>query len=306
MRRLLNVALVAGFLVVIAPPAGRQPRRPRRRRRGGENRDLAPFPMFDGTWQSVRRWPGLDAWFQDHFGFRSTLVRWYGDRRYFGLGVSPSPMVVRGKDGWLFYAEDGGLEDFANEHPLPPARSTTGARRSSGHATGARREASPTCSPFRPTSTRSIPSTSTTPSPADAVSRTDQVITATPDTGVVVDVRPAMLAEKARIGCFTGPTRTGTSAAPSSRISRSSTRCIAAAGGSSSARSLDCSTPRRGSSADGSRGHDRVEARAGRGGPAAAAEGRTRYVVLNRAAATRRPAKGGSSPRFPDRPCRAP
>ena len=38
--------------------------------------------------------------------------------RYVWLGVSPSPSVVLGKDSWLFYADDHGLEDFANDSPL--------------------------------------------------------------------------------------------------------------------------------------------------------------------------------------------
>ena len=121
MRRLLDLALVAGFLVIIGLPlsanlAGRD---------GGdqeaENRDLARFPRFEWSWDAVKAWPtGLDSWFQDHFGFRSTLVRWYGQSRYYGLHVSPSSNVVRGKAGWLYYAADGGLDDYTNANPLPP------------------------------------------------------------------------------------------------------------------------------------------------------------------------------------------
>jgi len=121
MRRFLNVVLVAGFLVIITFPvaanlAGYDGGDPE-----GENRELAPFPTLERTWLSIRAWPlDFDHWFQDHFGFRSTFVRWYGESRYFWLHVSPSPMVTRGKNGWLFYADDGGVDDFTNEKLLPP------------------------------------------------------------------------------------------------------------------------------------------------------------------------------------------
>src|SRR5215813_12988601 len=123
MRRLLNIALIAGFIVIIGLPLAANMAGRDGGDQAGENRELAKFPEFEWTWQSALAWPaGLDAWFQDHFGFRSTLVRWYGESRYYGLGVSPSSQVVRGKGGWLFYAEDAGLDDYTNEHLLPPAQ----------------------------------------------------------------------------------------------------------------------------------------------------------------------------------------
>lgn len=55
----------------------------------GENRSMAPFPRLEPGWSSLVAFPeALTGWFEDHFGFRSTLVRWYGEGRYFGLGAS--------------------------------------------------------------------------------------------------------------------------------------------------------------------------------------------------------------------------
>jgi alginate O-acetyltransferase complex protein AlgJ len=98
----MNRLLVILFVIVISLPlaanlAGVDGGDP-----GAENRELA-------TWKD-----GLSAWFGDHFGFRSTLVRWYGETRLFGLGVSPSAAVVAGRDGWFFYADDKAVEDYAN------------------------------------------------------------------------------------------------------------------------------------------------------------------------------------------------
>src|SRR5437868_10927629 len=103
----MNRLLTLLFAVIISLPlaanlAGRDGADP-----GAENRELA----------ELRR-DGLSAWFEDHFGFRSTLVRWYGESRLFWLGVSPSSAVVKGRDGWLFYGDDGAVEDYTNETPL--------------------------------------------------------------------------------------------------------------------------------------------------------------------------------------------
>jgi hypothetical protein len=112
-------ALVAFFLAVIASPlaanfAGFDGANPL-----VENREMAPFPRVDGTWASLAALPGgLTAWFEDHFGFRSTLVRWDSEARYFGLGVSPAASVVKGHDGWLFYADDGGMDDYVRDKTL--------------------------------------------------------------------------------------------------------------------------------------------------------------------------------------------
>ena len=105
----MNRLLTALFVLVISLPlaanlAGVDGADP-----GAENRELA-------TWKD-----GVSAWFDDHFGFRSTLVRWYGETRLFGLGVSPSAAVVVGRDGWFFYADDKAVEDYANVELLTDA-----------------------------------------------------------------------------------------------------------------------------------------------------------------------------------------
>ena len=48
---------------------------------GAENRELAPLPHVDGSLASIRALPAaFSGWFEDHFGFRSRLVRWYGEK----------------------------------------------------------------------------------------------------------------------------------------------------------------------------------------------------------------------------------
>jgi alginate O-acetyltransferase complex protein AlgJ len=110
---------VVSFLLLISLPLlasllgvdGADPR--------AEKRELAELPRLDGSLVSALQFPArLSAWFDDHFAFRSALVRCYGEMRFFGFGVSPSASVVKGPNGWLFYATDGGMDDYTREKPF--------------------------------------------------------------------------------------------------------------------------------------------------------------------------------------------
>ena len=119
--RTANRALVSLFLAAISLPlaanlTGRDGADP-----GAENRELAPFPRFDASLRSIPAYAeGFGAWFDDHFGFRSTLVRWYGQSRLLVPGVSPTATVVRGDDGWFYYGDDGSIEDYTRLRPMSP------------------------------------------------------------------------------------------------------------------------------------------------------------------------------------------
>jgi len=117
--RVLNAISVALFLATIGLPLAGTLGGVEGGDQAAENRELAAFPRFDGTWQSIAAYgSGIDAWFSDHFAFRARLVQWFGETRYFWLGVSPSDRVVLGKDFWLFYADDFSLDDYANDRPF--------------------------------------------------------------------------------------------------------------------------------------------------------------------------------------------
>jgi hypothetical protein len=167
---------------------------------GAENRELAPFPSLEATSSSIAAFPSrLDTWFEDHFGFRARLVRWHGQLRYRLLHVSPTKDVVRGKDGWLFYGGDYGLEDYVAELPLPSGEvanwrdAVVRARdwlRSHGIAYVF--TIAPDKHVIYP---EQFPDTVR---PAGTRRRMDQVLSGIADTGVSVDVRPALLAAKPR------------------------------------------------------------------------------------------------------------
>ena len=64
----------------------------------------------------------VDAYVQDHFAFRKTLIRAHSALLYFGLETSPSPKVALGRNGWLFYngdRDDGRpIADYRGTEPL--------------------------------------------------------------------------------------------------------------------------------------------------------------------------------------------
>ncbi|MBP7777618.1 MAG: hypothetical protein KA371_10850 [Acidobacteria bacterium] len=56
--------------------------------------------------------------FATRFAFRPRLVRWQAALRYTLFGVSPLTTVLRGRDGWWFYADDGAIEDATRATPF--------------------------------------------------------------------------------------------------------------------------------------------------------------------------------------------
>ena len=85
-----------------------------------ENRELAPAARAS-TELGARcaRFPAPPShYFEDHFGLRARLVRWQALLRLRMFGVSASPDVIVGRDGWLFYAGDGAAEDIASAVPF--------------------------------------------------------------------------------------------------------------------------------------------------------------------------------------------
>jgi hypothetical protein len=83
------------------------------------NRMLAPPPHWMGFAKLRELAKATDAYIDDHFGLRSRLVRLNSLARYH-LGVSSTPKVVIGKDGWLFYAAEKIMEQHTGENVFTP------------------------------------------------------------------------------------------------------------------------------------------------------------------------------------------
>jgi len=118
--RLERVAVVILFMTIIAAPGtalllGVD--------RGSiseaEMRELAPPPAWPQSRQAIAAWPSaFEKYFEDHFGFRARLIHWQASLLWRGLRTSASDTVIAGTDGWLYYADDGGMEDYVETTPF--------------------------------------------------------------------------------------------------------------------------------------------------------------------------------------------
>ncbi len=77
-----------------------------------ENRVLAEMPSVtvDGR-INAKYFSQVDAFFQDHFAFRSTMVNAFGHLMTDVFHESPNDKVIVGKNGWLYFSETLGDYD---------------------------------------------------------------------------------------------------------------------------------------------------------------------------------------------------
>lgn len=84
-----------------------------------ENRTAAPLPKPS---RGPKGWlalgPAFTAYFHDHFGFRRALVTSQALLKVRVLGVSSSPEVIIGQQGWLFYAGEKSTENHRGLLPF--------------------------------------------------------------------------------------------------------------------------------------------------------------------------------------------
>src|SRR5262249_21094664 len=163
-----------------------------------ENRELAAFPEIAPTWTAVTAFgPQLSAWFEDHFGFRSALVRWSAASRLCVLGVSPTTAVIKGRDGWFFYADDRAMDDYANVDPMTPVALANWRAAVLRASTWLRARGIAYVFTIAPDKhviyDEEMPDTLAR---VTDVARADQLFTALQDTGLAVDVRPSLFEAK--------------------------------------------------------------------------------------------------------------
>lgn len=90
-----------------------------------EKRSLAQLPQWHFGWKEITEYPAqFEAFYNDHFGFRGTLIGLRSRIKVSFLAESPTPLVVIGKSGWLFYAGDSAeqesIKDYEGLTPLSP------------------------------------------------------------------------------------------------------------------------------------------------------------------------------------------
>ena len=83
--------------------------------------DSSAAPSMSTRLKALAKFPGeFKYYLSEHFGFRSLLIRTHGTLMVKGLGVTSNSAVILGKDGWLYLANDGSLEDWRNSDPFTP------------------------------------------------------------------------------------------------------------------------------------------------------------------------------------------
>lgn len=87
-----------------------------------ENRTGALRPALPRSLKELATYPQrFGAFFADHFGLRREMVDLRGRIDLQLLHESPSPDVVVGLRGWLFYAGDRSIENYRHQVPLSAA-----------------------------------------------------------------------------------------------------------------------------------------------------------------------------------------
>ena len=119
--RILQSVLVIAFLVLLTLPLLGMILHPEAPNLS-EKRRMAPRPPISLVFHSASRFvTELNSYLSDNFGFRSTLVRWNSRLLARSLAASPSPLVVMGRDGWLYYAGEHIIEDYRCLKPFTDA-----------------------------------------------------------------------------------------------------------------------------------------------------------------------------------------
>jgi alginate O-acetyltransferase complex protein AlgJ len=86
-----------------------------------EKRVLARFPQFKSGLGGLKKYvAGLEACFNDHFGYRNRLIFWHTKWTHDFLRSSSVPKVLIGKDGWLFWAGDQMVEHYRGVNQFTP------------------------------------------------------------------------------------------------------------------------------------------------------------------------------------------
>jgi hypothetical protein len=114
-RRVTDAGLIALFLAVLWLPTWDWLCGLDRSVAPNENRKLAEFPKYSTLSAPGPYLAAFDQFFQDHFGFRKQLVHWNVHWKQKFFNESPVRMAMQGRDGWLYWASEGMLENYTGK-----------------------------------------------------------------------------------------------------------------------------------------------------------------------------------------------
>ena len=122
LQRRANVALIAAFLVLLWLPVADAFLHLDRKPPPNENRVLAKWPEFTPSLQGVQDcMAGFEKWHNDHFGFRSRLLRWEQSWKWRVLREARDRLAMIGSEGWMFLAGSKVIADHRGEVPYSAA-----------------------------------------------------------------------------------------------------------------------------------------------------------------------------------------
>ncbi|HRK33485.1 MAG TPA: hypothetical protein PLJ47_02730 [Candidatus Hydrogenedentes bacterium] len=85
-----------------------------------EKRELNIRPEWGWSLEKLDTWPGqFESYFNDHFGFRNSLIRANSQINTRVLGVSPDPEIAIGKGFWLYFKPGQTAFDIRRVAPFP-------------------------------------------------------------------------------------------------------------------------------------------------------------------------------------------
>jgi len=106
-RSWTDLLLIAAFIAAIYLPIAEGVLQLDRTTAPQENRSLARFPEVTFSATCLAGLPmKLEAWYDDHFGFRNRLIRAHNRAEVVWLHTSPSPKVVVGGNGFYYLADE--------------------------------------------------------------------------------------------------------------------------------------------------------------------------------------------------------
>jgi hypothetical protein len=123
LKRRADLGLILAFLVFLWLPAADTFLHLDPAPSPNENRTLAAFPPFQPSLAGVREYlAGLETYFNDHFGFRRTLVR-IGQRwKWVVFHDTRLATVLMGKGDWLFFSDGRMADDISGMRPFREAQ----------------------------------------------------------------------------------------------------------------------------------------------------------------------------------------
>jgi hypothetical protein len=119
LRRRADIGLIVAFFVLIWLPTADKLLNLDRAQSMNENRPYAKFPKYQATLDGTRKFlSGLEAYFNDSFGFRRQLVRWERQLRWDLFHDTRGATVLKGKGDWLFFSDGRTVDDISGALPF--------------------------------------------------------------------------------------------------------------------------------------------------------------------------------------------